>query len=112
MKNYVQPGKTVPIVAGTSTAAGEIEVVGAGIFGVATTDIASGGSGEIVTEGVFDLAKVSGASTSLAAGAVVYWNNSGKTVTTSSTSNTKVGAVLAPAANADTTVRVKIPAMV
>ena len=54
MKNYVQPGKTIPIVA-TATRAAGLGMVRDRIFGVLVTDAVSGEEVNLVVEGVFEL---------------------------------------------------------
>ena len=104
MKNYVQPGENLTLVAPYARASGEGALVGS-IFGVASVDVANGAEAVFVTEGVFDLPKASGAVT---AGAKVYWDNTAKVVTTTATSNTLIGAATQAAAGSDATVRVKL----
>jgi len=101
-KNYIQPGRVVTLTAPYQRNSGEGALVGA-IFGVAMQTVANGVAGEFALRGVFDLAKASGAITQ---GALVYWDNTNKNVTTTSTSNTRIGFALVAAASGDATVRV------
>lgn len=110
MKNYVQAGENLAITAAANVTAGKVVVVGTNLFGVANSTVTSGDLVTIVTSGVFDLTKVSGSSTSIAAGALVYWDATNGVVTTSATSNTKIGCAVALAANADVLCRVLMPA--
>lgn len=100
MKNYVQDGDVIDITLGATIASGAGLLTGA-LFGVATK---SGVSGDVVgvrTRGVFDLTY--GVNAAVAVGDTIYWDNSAKTVTKTSSGNTKIGvAVKAALANAAT----------
>jgi predicted RecA/RadA family phage recombinase len=57
MKNLVQPGNTITVIAPTGgVVSGAVVIVGA-IVGVASYNAAAGADVEITTQGVFDLAK-------------------------------------------------------
>lgn len=108
MKNFVQPGKVVTAIAPNGGVnSGQLVVIGT-MFGVAAGKALSGAEVELQMGGVFDLPKTTGASMSIAAGAVVYWDNTGKAATNSATSNTKIGVSLIATANADATIRVRL----
>jgi predicted RecA/RadA family phage recombinase len=107
MKNYVQPGETVTVTAPYALAAGDGALVGAALFGVACGTYASGATdAEIVTEGVFDITALS--TDTPAAGALLYWDNTNKRITTTASGNTKVGVAVAPKASGATTVRCRL----
>ena len=108
MKNYVQPGNTVTVVAPVAVTSGDGLLVGA-LFGVAIATADINANVEIVTEGVVDLPK---AAVAAAQGAKVYWDNSAKTVTTTATGNTLVGCALVAAAVGDATIRVRLNGVV
>lgn len=110
MKNYINSGDAVSVTAAANVAAGKVVVVGLNLFGVALTSAATNETVALQTRGLFDLDKTTGASTSFAAGALVYWDATNALCTVSATSNTKVGCAVQAAANADTTVRVLMPA--
>ena len=116
MKNYVQKGDTVTVIAPYAVlSGGGLLISGTGhIFGVAVNNQSSGDSTEIMTAGVFDLAKDT---STFAEGDYVYWDNTAKLCTSTSTSNTKIGvaAITTPSGvNAlggganDATVRVRL----
>lgn len=109
MKNYVQPGNTVTLTAPYAVASGDGLLVGA-IFGVAAGTAALGEAVEAALTGVYDLKKV--ASQAWAAGDKVYWDNTAKEATKTTTSNTLIGvAVVAVAGGAgDTIGRVRLNA--
>ena len=98
MKNYVQPGNTVTLTAPYAVASGDGLLVGS-IFGVASGTAALGETVEAALTGIYDLKKV--ASQAWAAGDKVYWDNTAKEATRTTTSNTLIGvAVIAVAGGA------------
>ena len=109
MKNYVQPGNTITLTAPYAVASGDGLLVGS-IFGVASGTAALGETVEAALTGVYDLKKV--ASQAWAAGDKVYWDNTAKEATKTTTSNTLIGvAVVAVAGGAgDTIGRVRLNA--
>ena len=96
MKNYIQPGDVVTVVAPANVASGDGVLVGT-LFGVAAFSVLSGEQAEIKTRGVFELPKTS--AQAWAAGAAIYWDNTNKVCTTSATDNTLIGKALSAAAN-------------
>ena len=88
MKNYVQPGNTITLTAPYAVASGDGLLVGA-IFGVAAGTAALGETVEAALTGVYDLKKV--ASQAWAAGDKVYWDNTAREATKTTTSNTLIG---------------------
>ena len=109
MKNFVQPGNTITLTAPYAVASGDGLLVGS-IFGVAAGTAALGEAVEAALNGVYDLKKV--ASQAWAAGDKVYWDNTAKEATKTTTSNTVIGvAVVAVAGGAgDTIGRVRLNA--
>ncbi|MFN3644312.1 MAG: DUF2190 family protein [Gemmobacter sp.] len=107
MKNYVQPGNTITLTAPYAVASGDGLLVGS-IFGVAAGTAAVGEAVEAALTGVYDLKKV--ASQAWAAGDKVYWDNTAREATKTTTSNTLIGvAVVAVAGGAgDTIGRVRL----
>ncbi|MEF9412513.1 DUF2190 family protein [Ralstonia sp. SM1864_UCD524_TZ4] len=105
MKNYIQQGDTLTLTAPYAVNAGDAVLVGK-IFGVAIASIAAGADGEFVTEGVFDLSAL-GTDTP-GQGAVLYWDSTNKRLTTTATSNTRVGVATTAKAAGGTTVRIKL----
>ena len=98
MKTYVQPGNTITLTAPYAVASGDGLLVGS-IFGVASGTAALGETVEAALTGVYDLKKV--ASQAWAAGDKVYWDNTAKEATKTTTSNTLIGvAVVAVAGGA------------
>ena len=99
-KNYVQPGKVLDLAAPYQRNAGEGALIG-NLFGVALNTVANGAVGQFATEGVWTLAKATGAAWTV--GQLLYWDNSAKNVTGTSTSNFRIGAATVAAASGDTT---------
>ncbi|MBP1806466.1 DUF2190 family protein [Rubellimicrobium aerolatum] len=95
MKNYISDGDAVTITATAAVASGKGVLVG-DLFGVATTDIASGAQGEIKTRGGAELDKVP--AEAWAQGVKIYWDNSAKLCTSVVGSNKLIGCALAAAA--------------
>jgi predicted RecA/RadA family phage recombinase len=108
MTNYIQEGDTVTATAPYAVNSGQGALIGT-MFGVATADVANGAEGEFVTKGVFDLTRETGAGTAWTEGAAIYWDDTNKRVTKTSTSNTKIGVGILPLpADGDATGRVRL----
>lgn len=88
MKKYISDGDTLTIAAPYDRSSGEGALIG-GIFGVVQDDVLSGADGVFVTRGVFDLTKVG--SQAWTVGVAVYWDDTNKRCTTSSSGNTLIG---------------------
>ncbi|MEO5364523.1 MAG: DUF2190 family protein [Magnetococcus sp. DMHC-8] len=108
MRNYIQPGDTVTVIAPATVNSGEGLLIGA-LFGVAVTTAVTGANVEMVTEGVVDLPK---AAVGVTQGAKVYWDNSAKNVTTTAGANTLIGCAIMAAAVGDSIVRVRLNGVV
>lgn len=90
MKNWIKPANVVTLIAPYALKSGEGMLVGS-LFGVATTDAASGAEVEAALKGQVALKKAAGASTGGAQGAKAYWNDTTKVVTAVVGSNTLIG---------------------
>jgi predicted RecA/RadA family phage recombinase len=97
MKNYVQKGDVVTITAFPYVRTSGQGVLMGSLFGVAVNDTANGATGEVVTDGVFTLDKVS--AQAWTQGVLLYWDDTAKLVTTVSTSNKIIGTAHVAAAN-------------
>lgn len=104
MRNFIDPGDTLTLVAPYAVITGAGLLVGS-LFAVAAEPAGNGATVEAMTEGVFDLAKASGAWTQ---GAKVYWDNSAKNVTTTASGNTLIGVATQAQLSGDTTGRVDV----
>lgn len=92
---------------GADVAAGQV-VVRSELVGVALRDIADGDLGALCITGVFDFAKAAGGSTAIAAGDLVYWDDTNNVVTETSSGNKLIGKCVAAAADAAVLCRVAI----
>lgn len=106
MKNFVQPGNAIDAAAPYARAPGEGALLGGSLFGVAVDSVASGSTGVFWTEGVYDIAKTAGQAYTL--GQRLFWDNTNKLLTATSTGNVAVGVAVAAAATGDATARVKL----
>lgn len=100
MKNFVQNGAVVTVAAPYDVASGAGALVGS-LFGVAQAAALSGADVSLARTGAYALAKAG--SQTWAVGARIYWDNTAKNCTTTSTANTLIGVALVAAASADTT---------
>lgn len=105
MDTYIQPGTVLDLVAPYAVNSGDGAKVG-NIFGVAIDTYTSGANGSFQTEGVVNLAKTSGEA--YTQGLRVFWNDSTKKVTSTSTSNIAIGYAIAVYTTADLTCNVKL----
>lgn len=103
MRNFIQPGKTLTMVASSDVKSGEFYKSGS-IFGVAATSAKAGEEFELETGGVYELPKVS--AQAWAVGADIYADTAG-IMTTEETDNTKVGVAVIAAENPSGTGRVR-----
>jgi predicted RecA/RadA family phage recombinase len=107
MKNYVQKGDTITLTAPYAVSSGGGALVGS-IFGVASADYANAAEGEFQVCGVFDLTRETGASSGFSAGGLIYWDNTNKRVTKTSSGNKLIGVAVKDAADGDATGRVRL----
>lgn len=106
MKNYVQEGKFVTVIAPADVVSGQGLKV-ASLFGVVAKDAKSGEEVEVATDGVYELPKTTSQAWA-AAWTAIYWDDSTKKLTTTVGSNMKVGVnMLAQGAN-DAFARVRL----
>ena len=99
MRNFVQEGDALSLLAPYALAAGDGALVGS-LFVVAKTAAANGAAFEGVPEGVFTLTKETHASTQAwTPGLKLYWDNTNKRVTITATSNTLIGCAIAAVAS-------------
>lgn len=104
MKNFVKPGNHVTVDGPTTSGQGKL--VGANLFGVAIATVLSGYKGELVVEGVVEIAKLS--TDNMAVGAKVNWNDTNKEVQLATSDLDGVGTVVEAAAASTTVVKVKL----
>lgn len=102
---FIQPGDVLDITAPYALTPGDGVLVG-DTFGVSLDTSANGTAGRMATEGVFDIAKT--AAQTFAQGALVYWDNTAKSVTAVSTGNRRIGSATQAAAGGDALARVRL----
>ena len=103
MKNYVQDGEVLELIAPYAVGSGDGALVGS-IFGVAVNAYANGVAGVFRREGVCTVTALS--TDVITQGTKVYWDNAAKRMTGILTGNTLVGAATVAKANGETTVTV------
>lgn len=101
--NFKGSGNRLTVTAPGPVSSGEIVVVNTQLYGVAVTDAASAAEVVIQRGDIWEFDKVTGTSGSGLQGAIAYWDNTGKKITTSATSNTKVGVFSVSAVSTATT---------
>lgn len=106
MKNFVQEGEVLTLTPAAAVASGVGYLFGAGLFGVATNDVAVSVAGEFLTEGVVTIGKTS--ALAIAVGDRLFWDATNKVVNKTSTAQQCVGIAVEAAANPSSTVAMKI----
>lgn len=106
MKNFIQPGDTITVAAPADVLSGAGVLVG-DIFGIACGTALSGADVEIKTTGVFELAKTS-AQAWATVGLPIYWDASGKLLTTTASTNKFLGVNVEVAANPSGTGKIRL----
>ncbi len=101
MKNYVQPGEVVTLVAPSGGVTSGLGVQVGSVFAVATSTVAQGLDFEGQRCGVFVLVKATGAAWTQ--GAKIYWDNTAKNCTTTVSTNLFIGYAAVAAASGDAT---------
>ena len=109
MATFIHDGKAIDYTPTADVAAGAVVVQGE-LVGVARTPIAANALGSLAVSGVFDFPKATGTGSGITAGAEVYWDETDKQAKTDDESgaNKLLGKVVQSAANADSTVRVRL----
>ncbi len=104
---YVQDDETIEYTPSADVAAGQVVAQG-DLIGVAKTPIAANKLGSLAVEGIFDCPKATGTGSGIAVGTTVYWDATNSVVTATAQGNKLLGKTVAAAADADTTVRVRL----
>ena len=104
MKNFLAMADVQMLTAPYAVAAGAGALIGA-IFGVAQNPLASGARGPFALRGKFELPKDGNA---IGEGVKVYWDNTAKVVTATSTGNTLIGASTIAKLAGDATAHVRL----
>lgn len=105
MKTFVSKGESVDLVAPYAVSSGGGMKVGA-IIAIAVMDAAIGATVAALVTGVADVPSDTG--TAWSAGDIVYWDDTNKVFTKTTTSNTKAGYVTAAKLSAGTTGRIRL----
>jgi predicted RecA/RadA family phage recombinase len=105
MRNYIQPGHAITVIAPYDVAAGDGLVVG-GIFGAAIAPAAQGMPVGVMTEGVVEIKADASAVGGL--GAEALWDPANRRITTTSAGVMLVGYLAAPKVAGKTTVAVRL----
>lgn len=106
MKNFIQKGEALTIVAGGTITSGQPVLINE-LFGVAQDSVASGESYVLNTLGVFDLPKA--ATVTPAVGEEAFYNSGAGTVTNASAEGLfKIGVFTRAALAGDATCRVRL----
>lgn len=103
--NFKQEGDVLDLAMPYDRTSGQGVLVGK-IFGVVLVTALSGVVAAVKTSGVFNVTKLT--SDTVTVGALLYWDNTNKRLTTTSTSNQLVGCAAAAASSSDTTVDIWI----
>jgi predicted RecA/RadA family phage recombinase len=104
---FVHDGGAIDYTPSADVAAGEVVVL-ADLVGVTKIDIAANKLGALHVTGVYDVPKASGAGTGIGNGVSVYWDATAKQATATPGSRPLLGQTVAAAADAATTVRVRL----
>ena len=106
MKNMVQPGDSIDIIAPTGGVISGVGVRLVNLFGVAIATVAQTLDAVLQVEGVVDIAKLS--SDNMTVGLKVNWNNSNSEVQLATSDLDNVGTVVEVAAGSTTVVKIKL----
>lgn len=109
MATFVQQGSTIDYTPGADVDAGAVVVQGE-LVGVAVRAIPANTLGALAVTGVFDFPKGIGGTTTVDAGAAVYWDAGAGVATTDAASgaNKAIGKAVRAASDADEAVRVRL----
>lgn len=105
MRNFVQRGDTLDIVAAAAVTSGAVVVAGS-IIGVSNVDADIGDTFALDVVGVFTLPKVN--ALAIAVGDTLYYDAATKLVNKTASGNTKIGVAVSAAANPSPSVNVRL----
>ena len=104
---FVQDDDMIDYTPVADTLAGAVVVIG-DLVAVAKRLIPASTLGSLATEGIFDFPKTAGAGTAITGGTKVYWDPVAKVATATAGALKYIGKTVKDAADADTTVRVRL----
>lgn len=105
MKNFIQKGDFIDVVAGGTIASGSVQKVG-DLIGIATKGAALGESFPVALTGVFQVPKAT--SLAISQGDTLYWDVGDGNFNKTPSDNFKAGHAVADALSADTTVLIRL----
>lgn len=106
MKNYVQSGLSIPLVAAAAVISGAFVKVGV-LVGIAGNSAAIGEPFDLHLDGVYDVPKTSAQAWTV--GAAIYFDPTNEVATTATTAgNILIGAAVEAAANPSATGRIRL----
>lgn len=109
MKTQISNDSPVDITAPSGGTTSGVGVLTGKLFGIAVTTAALGDTVAIITRGVFDHAAAVHATTQAwAVGDEIYWDNSAKVMTKTSSGNVRVGVAMAAKVSTVATGRVRL----
>jgi len=107
MKNFIQPGNSIDIVAPSGgTVSGEAIKIGDTLFGVASATRAENEDAAIEVEGVFELPKLS--SDVVAVGKKLNWNDTNDELQLATSDLDNVATAVEAKGNGDTLIKVRL----
>ena len=106
---FIHEGNSIDYSPAADVVAGQVVVQGE-LIGVAKIDIKANALGALAVTGVFDFPKAVGASTAIAEGLDVYWDDAANEATTDSATgaNKRIGRTIAAAGDNDAVVRIRM----
>lgn len=109
MRNYLQGGEALDLVAPSGGVTSGVGVLIGSIFAVASITAAAGATFAGITEGVVEHAAATHATTqAIAAGGNVYWDDTAKVCTATATGNTLIGTAVEAKVSTVALVKVKL----
>ncbi len=105
MRNFIEKGDVITVTAGADITSGTAFLVG-DLLAVAITSAVSGNQLACSICGVYELPKAAGA---ISQGVKIYWDDTAKNITTTSTNNKQIGYAWTAQLSGDATVFVKLP---
>lgn len=105
MRNQTQTGNVITVAAPYAVASGDGAKVGS-FFGVATSAAANGATLELALTGVYSITALGTDTGSI--GTKMYWDDTNKRLTTTSSTNMFVGSLVVAKANGETTATIRL----
>ena len=106
MKNFIQPGNSIDVLAPANVVSGQGVLVGAALLGVAVSTVLSGKKLAINVTGVFELPKLT--ANVMVVGAKVNWNNGTLEFQLATSTLDNAATVVEDAGNGATVVKVRL----